>query len=124
VKRGDVQDALIYAVRAGSLFREARIHDLSVEDGRNKKVRQPDPDIARWVAMRRRVKPDLTYADLSDELERTDDAEPIVIGESEIYLEEDRIMVSRTKGGVFEDAIALISLKRYLTGARKPRKTR
>jgi len=74
--------------------------------------------------MRRRVKPDLTYADLSDELERTDDAEPIVIGESEIYLEEDRIMVSRTKGGVFEDAIALISLKRYLTGARKPRKTR
>ena len=123
-QRGDAKGARIYAVRAGDLFREKQIHDLFVEDAKKKKARKPDPVISRWVATRRRVKPDLTLAELEDQLHKTDDAETIVVGKAEIYLEGDRIMVSRTRGGEFEDVISIKSLPRYLTKAREERKAR
>jgi len=123
-KRGDVDGALFYAARVGGLFREARIRDLFKEDSRSRaRVPERDPVIERWVSMRLRTNHRLTFTDLRDELKPTRDGEEeIRVGKAKLYLDGGRIRIS--KGATEVGDLSLESLRRYLTEAKKQRKSR
>jgi hypothetical protein len=123
MKRGDTEGALIYAVRAGALLREAQIKELFAEDAKNRgKVPEPDPVVTRWVASRLRANPGLKLADLNSELQESDAWEDAIrIGRAKVYRSGRAITVFENNT---ERKLALTSLRRYLTKAREKHKAR
>lgn len=120
----DFKKAMGYAVRAGGLFRDVKVDELS--RGYGKDAPHPstsDPVIARWVKSRHRANPaGLTLADLHSELKNTDPFDDAIrIGRAKVHLSGRSIKVF--ENGI-ERKLALTSLRRYLTEARKNGKTR